>query len=113
MAEDGQGAALTGEVEVAAAFSFKTGEVGFSGGQTTDGWSRRARQPHVHSIRRGRQCGEGEGAQCVGSGGCLFNGVAVRGKWEGGQSCEAPLGEREREGGGGGRADNSEATCGW
>jgi hypothetical protein len=32
MAEDGRGAVLTGEAEVAAAFGFKTGEVGFSGG---------------------------------------------------------------------------------
>jgi hypothetical protein len=32
MVEDGRGAALTGEAEVAAAFDFKTDEVGFSGG---------------------------------------------------------------------------------
>jgi hypothetical protein len=39
MAEDDRGAALTGETEVAAAFGFKTDEVGFSDGRTSDGWS--------------------------------------------------------------------------
>jgi hypothetical protein len=38
MSEDSWGAALTGEEEVVAAFSFKTGEVGFS---STARWTMR------------------------------------------------------------------------